>query len=89
MANFYIAVSVIGNRNAIFAPEEHKEARPGYYAYVLKVNEGDNIKARLASIGGLITANVYPSRKKCVEVVTAWNDGYKASGEYLYQEGPF
>lgn len=89
MANFYIAVSVIGDRNAIFAPEEHKEPRPGYYAYMMKVSESDNLKARLASIGGLITANIFPSRKRCAEVVTAWNDVYKANGEYLYQEGPF
>lgn len=89
MANFYIAVSVIGDRNAIFAPEEPREAALGYYAYMLKVNEGNNLKALLSSIGGLITANIYPSRKRCAEVVNTWNEGYKASGEYLYQEGPF
>ena len=85
MANFYIAVTVKQDRNEIiFEERTNQEPDPGYYAYVRKLTEADNLVSVLASIGGLIHANVYPTRKKAVEVVDAWNASYKANGQYLF-----
>ena len=86
MANyFYIAVTVKQDRNAnIFVPNPTAEPNPGYYAYVVKCSESDNLKSKLDSIGGLLYANIYHTKKRAAEVVNHWNAAYKANGEYLF-----
>lgn len=90
MANFYIVVTVKQDRNeSIFEERKTAEYNPGYYAYVVKCSESDNLKSVLARIGGLIHANIYSTKKKASEVVSLWNDGYKANGTYLFDVPSF
>ncbi len=85
MKNFYIAVTVKQDRNySVLTDRTNQEPDPGYYAYVVKCTEEDNLRSVLDRIGGLIHANIYPTRKKAVAVVEFWNAGYKANGTYLF-----
>ena len=85
MKNFYIAVTVQQDRNeTIFTKRINSEPNIGYYAYVVKCSEQDNIKSILGMIGGLLYANIYPTKKKASEIPASWNDGYKANGTYFF-----
>jgi hypothetical protein len=68
MKYFYIAVTV---------EEETKDNKKGYYSYIIKVTESDNIKSKLEKIKGLIHANIFETKKKAAEVVSGWNNSYK------------
>lgn len=82
---FYIAVTVKKDRNeSIFENKQTAEQNIGYYSYVIKCSESDNLKNILDSIGGLMFANIYHTKKKAAEVVTHWNAVYKANGTYLF-----
>lgn len=90
MKNFYIAVTVEQDRNErTFTEREIAAHDLGYYAYIIKCTEADNIKSRLASIGGLLHANIYATKKRAAEIVKFWNDSYKASGTYLFDAPSF
>lgn len=85
MSKFYLAVTVQQDRNeSIFTPSQEAEPNPGYYAYIIPVTESDNIKSVLERVGGLLHANIYPTKKKAAEVVQMWSDGYKNNGTYLF-----
>ena len=44
MANFYIAVSVKQDRNeTTFTERKNPEYNPGYYAFVIRCSENDNL----------------------------------------------
>ena len=89
MRYFYLAVSVAGDKNeSVFSPAPRSYV-PGYYAYVVRCGESDNIKAVLDRIGGLRTANIYPSKRVAGEVVNLWNEGFKREGVYLYDTPMF
>lgn len=88
--NFYIAVTVEQNRNeSIFTDKTAHEYNPGLYAYVIKCTENDNIKAVLERIGGLLHANIYPTRRQAAETMKAWNEAYKRNGTYLFNTPAF
>lgn len=90
MKYFYIAVTVQQDRNEnIFAPRETDEINPGFYAYLIKCTESDNLKSVLERVGGLIYANIYPTKKKAAAVVESWNSSYKANGTYLFDNPKF
>jgi hypothetical protein len=71
MKNFYIAVTV--------------EENGKYYSYIVKVAPSDNLLTKLA-IKGIKTANIYPTRKKAIEIVKEWRTQYRANGVYMFDE---
>ena len=90
MKYFYLAVTIEQDRNEnIFTERTNPENNPGYYAYVLKCSESDNIKSVLERIGGLLHANITPTKKQAAEIVTYWNACYKANGTYLFDNPAF
>ena len=90
MKYFYIVVTVQQDRNEnIFTPRETDEINPGFYAYLIKCTESDNLKSVLERVGGLLHANIYPTKKKAAAVVEAWNSSYKANGTYLFDNPKF
>lgn len=56
------------------------------YAFAFKVSENDNLKFRLADIQNLYTANIMPSKKAALKIVSVWNDAHKACGNYMFAE---
>lgn len=90
MSKIYMAVTVRQDRNeSIFKPRENAEYNPGYYSYVLPCKAGENLKFALDCIGGLQVAHLCSTKKEAAELVTAWNDAYKANGEYLFDSPAF
>lgn len=90
MANFYIAVTVEQDKNEnSFEGRTAPEYNPGYYAYVVKCTDSDNLKTVLTMICGLVHANIFPTKKKAAEAVKLWNDSYKANGTYLFSSPAF
>lgn len=59
-----------------------------FYAYMLPVTECDNVLSKL-EIKNIITANIYPTKKRAAEIVTAWNNAYKENGTYLFDTPAF
>lgn len=89
MKNFYIAVTVEQDRNiSIFNPAENKETNPGLYAYVIKINSSSNLKSSLECIGGLVHANIFPTKKEAEYTANFWNTCYKVNGTYFYDGAP-
>lgn len=90
MAFFYIAATVKQDRNdTIFTDRANKEYNPGYYSYVIKCADSDNIKSVLERIGGLQHANIYATKKRAAGIVNAWNAAYKTNGTFLYNNPAF
>lgn len=44
----------------------------------------DNLLPKLDRIGGLIHANICPTKKRAEEVAEFWNASYKANGTYFF-----
>lgn len=90
MSNVYLAVQIRGDRNeTTFMPRSNPDVDIGYYAYVLKTNENQNLVSELDMIGGLVSANVCRTRKRAVELVEFWNSCYKQNGTYLFEKPNF
>ena len=90
MKRFYITVTVMQDRNeSIFTGRLSEEYNPGFYAYVISCTSSDNLQYRLNTIGGLQSANIFPTRKEAKAVAECWNDAYKANGRYLFDEPKF
>lgn len=87
MANFYIAVTTKQDRNErIFTKRANQEYNPGYCASVVRCTDSDNLVSILASIGGLVHANLFPSKKQAEETARHWNECYKANGTYFFDD---
>jgi hypothetical protein len=71
MKNFYFAVTIQANKK--------------YYSYVIKLHQGVNIISRL-KIPGIVSANIFPTKKEAAAVVERWNATYKANNNYLFDE---
>lgn len=90
MQNSYLAVQIKGYRNAITEGSgDNPEPNIGYYAYVLTTNENLNLVSELKAIRGLVSANVYPTKKRAREMVEFWNQCFKRNGTYLFDEPKF
>ena len=90
MSKIYMAVTVCQDRNhREFTPRPSEEYSPGYYSYVLPCKAGDNLKFRLDCIGGLQVAHLCSTKREAAELVEAWNAGYKANGNYLFDSPAF
>lgn len=89
MKRFYMAVTVRQDRNESIFEGKKGEPNPGYYSYIIPVTEDRNIKSALDTVGGLVSANIYTTRKRAAEVVNTWNDEYKAAGLYLFDSPAF
>lgn len=72
MKKIYIAVTVQENMR--------------FYSYVITATQSDNIAEKL-KIKGLISANVFPTKRHASEVAALWNAQYKANGTYLFNGG--
>ena len=59
-----------------------------YSAAVLPVSECDNIYTKLTGIPGIVTANIYDTKKAAAAVVHAWVDGFRAAGVYKWDIMP-
>lgn len=55
-----------------------------FYSWAYKVSSRNNLCDVLARIKNLVSANVCDSYSKAKEIVSAWNDTYKANGTYLF-----
>lgn len=85
MKNYYIAVTVEQDRNEnVFTGRTDEDYAPGYYAYVVKIGENENLKSSLDCIGGLKSANICPTKKAAAELVRFWNRCYIENGTALY-----
>jgi len=60
-----------------------------HYAFAFRVSENDNLKCRLDGIQNLSSANIMPTKKAARDLVTFWNDGFKANGTYLFDKPGF
>ena len=78
----YMAITVKMDNGNIFTGEA--ATKELYYSYAQKVSENENIAAKLDMIGGLLHANIYPTKKRACEVVAAWNEAYKRNGTYAF-----
>lgn len=58
------------------------------YAYAFHVLGYDNLAAKFKDIRGLLSANICATKKDAADLVTCWNECYKANGEYLF-DGTF
>lgn len=85
MYKIYLAVTVEQDRNhREFTQRPSEEYSPGYYSYVLPCKAGENLKFVLDCIGGLQLAHLCNTKREAEDLVTAWNDSYKANGTYLF-----
>ena len=56
-------------------------------ACIIPVTECDNIAAKL-QIRGIVSANIYDTKKRAAAVVLAWRDGFRAAGAYYWDTMP-
>ena len=90
MSKIYMAVTVCQDKNhRTFTDRPSEEYSPGYYSYVVSANRGDNLKFTLDCIGGLQVAHLCSTKREAAELVEAWNAGYKANGNYLFDSPAF
>ena len=90
MKHFYFAVTVEQDRNeSVLTERTGPEYKPGYYSYIVKCSENDNIKAKLEIVGGLLHANICPTKKAAETLVNHWNACHKANGTYLFDNPSF
>ena len=54
-----------------------------YYAYIIPFTGNDNILNKITR-PGIITANIYSSKKAAAELVTEWNQQYNINGTNLF-----
>lgn len=59
-----------------------------YSAVVIPVTECDNIYTKLAAVPGIVTANIYDTKKAAAANVRAWVEGFRAAGVYLWDTMP-
>lgn len=59
------------------------------YAFAWKVSGNQNLLSVLHGFENLETVNVCTSLKAARELVTIWNECYKANGSYMFSESSF
>lgn len=59
-----------------------------FYAYILPIVDGVNVKHKLDSIKGLQWAEIYHTKKKAAAIAEMWNQYYKKHDKYLFAK-PF
>lgn len=59
------------------------------YAYAWPVFGSENLVSVLSRFSGLASANICATKKGAAELVTFWNECYKANGSYMFAGGPF
>ena len=69
---------------AAVAEEDNK-----YYAFVIPIQTGNNIKSILERYKDTIIWHLCESRKQADECVTLWNKNYKANGIYMFDSPKF
>ena len=74
------------NKNIFLALTVEENGK--FYSWAYKVSSRNNLCDVLARIENLVSANVCDSCSKAKEIVSAWNDTYKANGTYLF-DGTF
>ena len=86
MKHFYMAYTAKQDRNhRTFSDRPSEEYDPGYYADVISCTSSDNVLSRLNMIGGLVSANIFPTKKEAKAVADYWNECYKRNGTYFFQ----
>lgn len=70
------------NKNIFLALTVEENGK--FYSWVYKTSSRNNLCSVLAGIANLVSANVCDSFSKAKDIVSAWNDTYKANGTYLF-----
>lgn len=71
MKKFWIALQICENEK--------------YYAYMVPVTEMTNLCTALKT-NNPVTANICPTKKEAVSLVTYWNESFKRNGTFLFDE---
>ena len=58
------------------------------YAYALRVSTSDNLLSKLIR-ESIVADKLCATKKQAAEIVTAWNEGYKANGSYMFADPAF
>lgn len=74
MKNFYFGVVI---------KEDGK-----HYSYVVKATSNDNLLSKL-KIKNVVAINIFETKKRAEEVVTMWNNSYRANGTYMFDSPSF
>jgi hypothetical protein len=74
MKNYYIAVTIKENEK--------------YYSYVLRVPESDDLISKLR-IKNIYNALICRTKKHAREIVEIWNNSYKHTNCYLFDDPAF
>lgn len=61
------------------------EGKEYYYAYVLPINECDNIMAKIGWDDKIVHVNIFDTKKKAFKVVEYWNECYKKNGAFYLE----
>ena len=72
MKKFYLAIQICRGEK--------------YAAFLLPVPEYQNVYAMLKDIPDIVCANICQTKTAARETVRAWNDTFKYSGVFLYDE---
>ncbi len=58
------------------------------YSYVVKATEGDNLLS-VFRIPGIVSANIFSTKKEAEETARFWNECYKKNGTFLFSSPSF
>ena len=56
-----------------------------FYAYIIKVSEGDNLLSVL-NVNGIISAHFFSTKKKAESVTRELTKHFKLNGKYMFNE---
>lgn len=69
-------------KNIFFAAITEENGK--FYSFVVPVRTGENIKPILERYKNIPVLHLCESRKQADDLVTDWNEGYKANGKYIF-----
>ena len=86
MKRFYMAYTAKQDRNERCLMERPSEEYDhGYYSGVISCTSSENLTWVLSTIGGLVSANIFPTKKEAKAVADYWNECFKRNGTYFFQ----
>lgn len=59
-----------------------------YSAAAVPCGEHENAWTKLSQIPGIVTANIFATKKAAAQTVLAWRDGFRAAGVYMWDTMP-
>lgn len=90
MSKIYMAVTVCQDKNETTLPREHtRNAAPVITLMFCHARPGKTSNLRLIASADWQSPTFAAPKKRRRSLVTAWNDAYKANGEYLFDSPAF